>query len=534
MKLDAILVGYENQENLGIRYVMSYLESAGFRVGLVECNPANPSLLIRSIREGSPVLVGFSIIFQYSLRDFGGLMAAVRAAGVTAHFTCGGHFPSLCPERTLAELPELDSVVRFEGERTAAELLSCLTSHADHSTIEGLACRQGQSVLINPPRPLVEDLDTLPWPHRGELRQVCRGGGVAPVLASRGCLYNCSFCSIHNFYAGAPGPARRVRSPKDVVAEMRHLFDTRGVRFFLFQDDDFAFRSRLQRNWISSYLDELDAAELSSRIGWKISCRVDDVEPELMSRCRDRGLLTVYLGIESGSERGLQTLNKRASVADNLAAVDTLSRIGVEFDTGFMLFEPDSTFETVAENIEFLRELARRGGPPVSFVKMLPLAGTAIQKRLAAEGRLSEDDVRPDYDLLDPRLDWYALWVTLAFSFRNSDPNGLVERLRQAWFDAIALRVLGREPACEGYASALRNLIDRANQSALDCLAQGLELTSRCSSKEEVALQWSYLNRLAVCEREDEEQISEALVEVLRIYNPELAAEFSVLQPSFA
>lgn len=526
MKLDALLAGYEGQENLGIRYVMASLESAGFRTGFVECNPANPFELIQAARDGRPGLVGFSIIFQYALREFGGLMSALRAAGVTAHFTCGGHFPSLCPERTMEELPALDSVVRFEGELTAAELLRNIQTPEKFGSIAGLAYREGRRIILNPPRPLVEDLDTLPWPKRGLLNQTCRGVGVAPILASRGCLYNCSFCSIHNFYAGAPGSPRRARSPGDVAAEMRDLFDRRGVRFFLFQDDDFAFRSPAQRDWIKAFLDELDRVELSGRIGWKISCRVDDVEPELMSRAKDCGLLTVYLGIESGSEPGLKTLNKRATVADNLAAVGTLKRIGLEFDTGFMLFDPESTFETVRENIGFLREIARIGGPPVSFVKMLPLAGTAIQRRLADEGRLNDDDIRPDYQLRDERLDWYSLWATLAFSYRNSDPNGLVERLRQAWFDAIALRPFNHNPFFDDYAPALRALIDRSNECALDALEQGLELTSRCSGKEEVALNWPVLNRIAEISRQEEERISEDLDRVLRLYNPALSREY--------
>ena len=73
------------------------------------------------------------------------------------------------------------------------------------------------------------------------------------MLASRGCLYDCSFCSIRQFYAGAPGPLRRVRSPEDVAAEMKDLYQGRDVRLFLFQDDDFAAKSESSADGSNGY-----------------------------------------------------------------------------------------------------------------------------------------------------------------------------------------------------------------------------------------------------------------------------------------
>ena len=95
---------------------------------------------------------------------------------------------------------------------------------------------------------------------------------------------------------------------------------------------------------------------------------------------------------------------------------------------GLMLLDPDTTFATTHENLAFLRKVAELGGPPFSFAKMLPLAGTAIEKRLAAEGRLTGDAVSPDYNVTDRRLDYYALWITLRFSNRKSSRDGLVVR----------------------------------------------------------------------------------------------------------
>jgi len=525
-KIDALFVGYENQENLGLRYIMAYLDSHGFRSELVPFSPASSTNVIEAIREVKPDLVGFSIIFQYTLSEFGELMETLRNEGIKSHFTAGGHYPSLRPQSTFAELPYLDSIVLFEGELTTFDLLSKLKSSNEWSSIHGLAFRQKADIVINPLRPLVEDLDLLPWPRRGNIQQSARGIGTAPILASRGCLHNCSFCSIRQFYNGAPGALRRSRSPQDVVAEMKNLYDNRRIQLFLFQDDDFAAKSAKQRLWVQSFLHCLKEAGLADKIGWKISCRVDDIDSETMALCKEHGLLVVYLGIESGNNQGLKTLNKHVNVKQNLAAMQILKDLGIEFDMGFMLFDPDSTLETVRENLQFLRKVAHMGGPPISFVKMLPLAGTAIEKRLSDEGRLTGNAVRPDYDFPDKRLDYYALFVMLYFSDRNSDPHGLVEKLRQAYFDCLVARTFEDAPWVESYQKDLSNLIDRANHSILHALEQSLDLVAHISDSNDVALAWPQLTAFANRENLDQQEILSELDKILENYSPWLLNAF--------
>lgn len=522
--IEALLVGWERQENLGLRSILAYLRARGIGAALVPFDPGDPSRVARAARRARPRLVGFSIIFQYTLSEFGDLARELRAAGVDAHFTAGGHFPSLRPATTLERIPELDSVVRFEGEETAAELVRALDGSERWRSVPGIAHRGPGGVVVNPRRAPLE-LDRIPWPVRS------RGGGApgaprsAAMLASRGCQYDCSFCSIREFYAGARGPPRRVRSAGDVVREMAHLHARRGVRVFLFQDDDFAMRTPTQQRWVAELLDGLDRAGLSGRIGWKISCRVDDLEPRLLAACRARGLLAVYLGVESGSAAGLATLNKRTTVRQNLAAVRMLADARLAFDLGFMLFDPDSTFQTVRESLGFLRKVAALEGPPVAFVKMLPLAGTRIERRLAAEGRLEGDEVRPDYRLLDPRLEYLALLVTLVFSARNSDPDGLVEVLRGAYFGAL---VTERLEASRRAAAARRRigvLVREANRSALGLLDALLDEVEALPDARAVALAWPRLRARAAAEEARWRDLrARAVAEIARADHPAVGA----------
>ena len=524
--MDAVFIGWEDQENLGLRYVMSYLDSRGYRTALIPYAPQADERVLRAVLqfENAPKLVGFSIIFQYNLREFGNLMNSLRRGGVRAHFTAGGHFPSLRPEHTFRELPALNSIVRFEGEITAAELMKNLDCPDSWPEINGLAFRRGDNIAVNPPRALVENLDTLPWPTRGNILQSVRGIPMAPMLASRGCLFNCSFCSIRQFYGSVPGRLRRSRSPEDVAAEMRALYDQRGVRLFLFQDDDFAAKTEPQRAWVEQFLQALDRQRLTGKIGWKISSRVDDVEAGIMARCRDRGLLVVYLGVESGNVQGLETLRKHATVEQNLDAMRTLKRLQIEFDMGFMLLDPDTTLATLRENIAFLRRVAELGGPPISFVKMLPLAGTPVESRLEREGRLTGAPILRDYNFTDRRLDYYALWITLRFSNRNSSPEGLVETLRMAYFDHLVAQTFETGSWIDEYGREVRSLIDLANDSGLSTLEQSLELVEECPDAESVAARWRVLNEIAARDAAVQMEIFTRLEFLTERYSPALCS----------
>lgn len=466
--VDVMLVGYETLENLGLRSLKACLAAQGYRVVLVPFQPGCEDLVLFAARTFQPRLIGFSLIFQYALGEFGDLLLHLRAQGVTAHFTAGGHYPSLRPSETLTLLSELDSVIRFEGELTLLELLAKLNDQPSWETILGLAYRQGGEVKVNPPRPLIEDLDTLPPVDRDELQEFADGIKMAAMLASRGCLFDCSFCSIRSFYGEPAGALRRARSPLAVVQEMATLYREKDVRFFSFQDDDFAARSPRQREWLATFLRGLDGSGLVGKTCWKIACRVDDLDSETLAEMQRRGLIAVYLGVESGSAAGLRTLNKRISVAQNLAGVALLKEHGLAMAMGFMLFDPSSTLDTIRENLDFLRAAGADGYFPINFCKMLPYAGTPIERQLQEEGRLRGTTTQPDYSFLDPRLDGFEFLVQSMFSRRNFGPQGLVARLQHTDLALHLARALGRQEATS--AVHLRNLVEKTNLLAIDTL----------------------------------------------------------------
>ncbi len=464
------LIGFHDQGNLGIGYLAATLARAGTSCLVLDVR-SGPAALAAELGRAEPAVVGFSLIFQYHLPRFAALARALRDAGVRSLLCVGGHYPTLRWEEVLEAIPELDCVVRGEGELTLRELAARVAGGREWRDLEGIAFRDGAGCRATPPRPLIPDLDGLPYPERPREELAILGRRASPLLASRGCPRACSFCSIREFYRQSPGKPVRVRAPERVADEMDWLTRERGTSIFLFQDDDFPLAGAAGRRWVARFLSALEARRLPGRAVWKISCRADEVEAGLFRRMREAGLYTVYLGLESGNDTGLRALNKGVGVQDNLRAVEALQDLGLAVGYGFMLFDPSSTFASVRENVRFLRRIGAGGEIPAVFCRMLPYAGTPVERRLAAEGRLRGGVASPDYSFLDPALDAYYPALAALLGGWFDGPDSLSAQLNWAWQEHWVLnRLFPPLPGLDRYGDTLRALTLRANTFVLDLI----------------------------------------------------------------
>jgi radical SAM superfamily enzyme YgiQ (UPF0313 family) len=463
-----MLIGFQVQGNLGLGYLAATLRQYGYRVEVFDFQKDRDELL-EAAEELQPILIGFSLIFQFYINQFSSLMNSLRAHGIRSHFTMGGHFPSLSSERTLQMAPQLDSVVRFEGELliTLLELVDLLSTGKEWRGIQGVAYRNDTEIVSTALRPLIRDLDQLPFSDRDFVAQHILGRVVMPMLASRGCARTCSFCSIHMFYRSAPGKVVRTRKPREVVREMRFLHDSQGITVFLFQDDDFPLFGPAWTRWAQEFVDEMHRDGLANRVVWKINCRADAVEEKLLSAMRDAGLFLVYMGLESGSEEGLKTLHKQITVDQNLRAVRILKKVNLRFEFGFMLLDPSSTFESVRDNIRFLRDIVGDGSAAAGFSRMIPYDGTPIKDELERTGRLIGDVINPGYDFLDPRLQEYyeALTRIVNVSGWVHGIESLSPQLCHAWNEvAVIERLFPPLPGMQEYAAHVRRITKDSNE----------------------------------------------------------------------
>ncbi len=465
-----VLVGYQDQGNLGLGYLASSLIQHGFNVHIVDIT-RGPDVVLKVIRNNGVMLVGFSLIFQYYLPNFAKLASFLRERGVIAHFTVGGHYPSLRYEHLFDQIPELDSIVLFEGEQTLVDLVQSIYKNSAWHEIQGIAYKENSKIITTPLRPLIEDLDNLNFPYRAFKPNEILGKKSVAILATRGCKRNCAFCSIREFYGRAPGKIVRRRSPANVVSEMKKLLNSDNISIFLFQDDDFPLTGKDGRKWAKEFIEELGRHQLIGKIIWKISCRVDEVDLDLFSQLKKAGLYLAYLGIESGSNAGLETLNKQVKVNIILEALAILTKLNLMFAYGFMLFDPESTFDRVYENIKFLRKVVHNGKSAAIFCKMLPYAGTPIEKELDIAGRLNGSMYHPDYNFLEPTLDEYAAKIDEVLGHWVRGEGSVSHHLNMAWHETEIIRKLFHKiEGMDKYEKELQSLTIRSNETVFTVL----------------------------------------------------------------
>ena len=419
-----VLITINDYDNLGVGYLAAVLLKEGFEVKVIDARKKK-SIVLKSLKTIEPILVGFSVIFLNHIEVFSDLIDYLRKGGIKCHFTAGGHYASLKYCELFEIIPQLDSIVRFEGEYSLLELVKCIHSGTEWKKIDGIIFKGENKIIINPLRKVEKDLDKFPFPLRSVFRTYAFKKRFTTILAGRGCLNNCSFCNTREFYKQASGPIKRIRKPDMVAGEIEYLYREKRCSVFIFHDDDFPIKIKPGLNWIKSFCNEIEQKGLNGKILWKINCRPDEVDEENFSEMKRNGLFLVFLGIEDGTNRGLNALNKKMSVEECLKGINILKKLGIGFDFGFMLFQPSTTFRTLNQNLEFLRQVCGDGYTPVTFLRLLPLYVTSIEKELLNSGRLKYKDGYNIYDFFEEALNHYHDYVMDCFNEWLRDPRGI-------------------------------------------------------------------------------------------------------------
>lgn len=474
--LDVLLVGAEELENLSTRYLAAVLRENGYTVELAPFSVADEmDAVVQCAEETQPRVVGLSIIFQYRAPEFLALAEEIQRVLPDTHITTGGHFPTFAAADLLRDYAALDSVVRGEGELTLLELMQKLDAPNEWPTILGLSFRRDGRVVENPARPLIAELDSLPFPTRDTHPQHYLGLGVSPIVGSRGCYRDCAFCSIRAFYSASRGQWQRFRSVPNLVAEMEQLYHQFGVRFFIFNDDEWFPPGEARHARVTELERELERRGMD--VIMSIKCRADDVDEGLFRRLRDLGVVRAYVGIESGSDHSLRTLNKKTTVALNRSALEILNKIGMLADFGLIFFDPESTVEDVCANLDFFHAMAGEGQAPLSFGRMEVYAGTPILARLRQAGRLTGNYLAWNYTMPDPRVELLFRMMIAAMRHRHYANDGVGKQASIAYYEQTMYRYLLGAQSDSGLLTRLRELVARVNNHSLKMLEEMLDFT---------------------------------------------------------
>ncbi len=397
--MKVLLVGPDLEENLSLRYLASSLRAAGHQPTIVAFETAadGPAVLAAAKQTD---LVGLSLCYQIRATEFLDLAKALKKASPERKVIAGGHFASCAADELLRHHPELDLIAIHECEQTLTELAS-LPSWTDEALagVPGVVFRGRQGPERSAARPALENLVALPWPDRTGPARLMAGVPTAYMMGSRGCLSACDYCCISTMHRMVSGRRFRQRSPEDIVAEMATLYHDRGVRQFIFHDDNFLVPD-VERN-----LDRIDAIDRLMRKGGlrrvalALKCRPGDVNRQVFLRLREMGLLRVFLGIESGSRSGLASIGRRQTVADEHAALDLCEDLGISTQYTLIMFHPEATLASMREDLAFV---TAHPGHPLSFCRAEIYAGTPLEQRMLRSQRAYGNYLARAYDYSDP------------------------------------------------------------------------------------------------------------------------------------
>ncbi len=279
-------------------------------------------------------------------------------------------------------LEHADFVIRGEGEAALAAFIEAREKGAGYADVPNLSYRDAAGAIVhNPMAPRVADLDRLPFTDFSLLHPDAKGMkhmSSIPVMTSRGCPFDCSFCSVTGMF----GRKYRFRSTANIIEELRRYSGRKTLIFFY--DDNFAADPRRTRELLEAMIRE------KLRIRWTTQVRADVArDPELVRLMKRSGCHTVYIGFESVNPDALQDMHKKQTVEEIARAVKVFRRARINIHGMFVLGFDQDDWKTVRKTVRWAK---RARLTSTQFLILTPLPGSAFYDRIAAEHRITFHD----------------------------------------------------------------------------------------------------------------------------------------------
>ncbi|WP_181808411.1 B12-binding domain-containing radical SAM protein [Streptomyces shenzhenensis] len=392
-------------EHLGVAYMASVLRHVGFTAEIreVEHGDEHHAAAIAHLREYRPDLVCFTLM-SLNVTSCVSLCRQLREALPDTPIACGGPAGTFAGQDVLRNNPYADIVAVGEGEPTILDLAQRLYVKEPLTDCPGICYRDEEGgIHQNPARPLIHDLEVLPFPARDQLSQHGDKLEYVRVSTSRGCVANCAFCSApHLKNRVQAGKAWRGRGPEQIVEEVAQIVERHNFRTFDFVDSTFEDPDggRVGKKRVAAIAQGILDRGLD--IYYNVCMRAENWHdtPEdhaLLDLLTASGLEKVNVGIEAGTAEELLLWEKRATVEDNVTIIRMLREHGIYLAMGFIPFHPYATVDTLTANARFLRDNA--GHNLRRMTERLEIyPGTTIVRRLESDDLLDHSY----HDSLDP------------------------------------------------------------------------------------------------------------------------------------
>jgi len=381
----------------GIIQLGAYLERElpDVEVEVLDCNAKNLGWaeLEKHIESTRPEVVASSSLATCNTYQVARTLQAAKNVDPDICTVTGGVHFSCTASESLGSFPEIDAVVRGEGEVTFSELVKAVGDGGSLASVAGLAYRDEQGVHVNPDRPLIGDLNTLPYPGYHLVKDTVHlyhfaamGGRDAPyalVEGGRGCPHRCTFCTQWRHWCGE----WRVKTPARIADEMERLYGEYGFRFIWLTDDNFGPGRRAEM-----LADELLKRDLGEDLMWFIQMRCDDVVSvrDSLPRMRRSGLQWVMMGVESPVPDTLDRWRKGISPGQAREAVRLLKENDIFSHAMLVIGERRDTHDTIEQLRRYVADL----DPDfVIYTVLTPFPGTEIHEEAKRNGWIEDDNL---------------------------------------------------------------------------------------------------------------------------------------------
>jgi anaerobic magnesium-protoporphyrin IX monomethyl ester cyclase len=416
---------------LGIQTLAPILRQRGHQVRMFDT--AHPQMKAEHIAQAAvrehPDVIALSFLSTTTYPAVKSMARQLKIEAPQIPIIVGGAFATLNADRILEDCPDIDSVGVGEGEELLPDYLEHLH---DPGSVAGLVWRRAGKIVENVPRPLLRDLDRFPYPDRTSLPidyieslpldvpAVLSLDKFCTVQTSRGCPYACIYCDIP-----ALGEGRwRSRSPEHVLGELQELNDL-GYRSIYLTDDHFL----INRKRIDGICRGIIERKLEFR--WGCEGRVDSVGIDQLPVMRQAGCNFLAFGVEAGTQKVLDRLNKKQTPAQVEHAVREAKRHGIARIHGF--FVVGSPDETEADILESFRFAARLELDTFCFNRLCAYRGTPLWQEYVARG------------IIDDRRDWHK-WFKCSDIDPTTLPSAAVNRLRAKGYGLLFLNRVFKRP----------------------------------------------------------------------------------------
>jgi anaerobic magnesium-protoporphyrin IX monomethyl ester cyclase len=380
-------------EPIGVLHLVSVLRNSGHEPVYLDYSPCTSITDLDRIAEGCD-LIGIAISAAAKMGRASEVLRHLRTVVPHAHFTVGGAYPSIFPGQSV-EGTGADSAIVGEAEETIVELADALEKGHDWRLIRNMAFPDGKGGFMeNPRRPVIQDLDSLPYPARDVVDYdwyLANGLSEFGMVSTRGCPFHCTYCkpSTDLIFGGGI----RYRSAANVVGEIigiSELRATRQLRMF-FKDDTLTMQTT---KWFEEFRDLLKQAGI--RLGWHCNSRVDTVTREKVRVMGESGCHCISFGVESGSQKILDCYQKGTKPEQAEKAFGWCHEFGVEATANIMIGYPMETNEDIEATYRLLKRIK-----PDDIIVYLSTAipGRHIHTWAVENGYLTTDE---NPELLDP------------------------------------------------------------------------------------------------------------------------------------